>query len=288
MDCLIVGNLTLDKIGDKLRIGGPGLYGGWALYLLGCKVHVLTSMNSTYRRLFRGLMDKFVFHEYNCGSLPIFIIREGRAVGLDKQGCRIDWCFIEQVINDVKPDILIFTPVYHEIEPHDLKNYRGSFKVVALDIQGLTRRLVDDKIVNIWDNVFFKILSFFDIVHGNIRELSFADEVNEVLMKLRDYSMEAGNAFLVSMDEKGLYLVYDGKILYFPPMKVKVYNDVGAGDVLLAVTSYYYALGYDIVNATKHGLAATLLKIESVNSKWFNEEEVLRKTREITYRLVEV
>lgn len=285
MKCLIIGNLTLDKISETniLRIGGPGLYGGLALYMLGCETHVVTSMNQKYRKMFRELDDKIIIHEYSCDSIPLFIIKEGRAYGLETYGCRIEQDYIEDVIKSVKPDILLFSPVYNEIDISQLKNYRGKFKAVSLDIQGLTRKLVNNQLRNIWDQKIFGIMDFFDIIHGNIREMCFASDIKEILRKLKMISFNTLTALQVSMDEKGLYLLYNGEILYFPPIKTNVHDDVGAGDILLAVTSYYLAIGYNIAKATQYGLAAVLLKISSKDSKWFNEEKIRDKMSEIRY-----
>ena len=266
-----------------MRIGGASYYGGWALHLLGCDTHVLTSMNKKYDKLLGEIKEKIHIHTYPCSSIPEFVIKGGRAVELGEKGCVISWDYVEDTMREVSPDLVIFAPVYNEVNLHGFRNYRGVVKVVSLDIQGLTRRVGKDQIINYWVSELDNVFEYVDLVHGNIREFCFSNVFSEVIRKLREMSMEYGNYYLVSMDQRGLYLVFKDKVVFYPPHQVKVYNEVGAGDVLLAVTTYYMAEGKDVVKATVYGLAATLLKISSSSNKWFDHEKIEYMVKRIKY-----
>jgi len=281
--CLVVGNFTVDLIDGNLQLGGASFYGGWALYLLGCETYVVSSINMGDRRLLDLLEGKLQIHIQPCEETTTFVIRNGSAVKLLKQGCRLDWDLISKVIDTIDPDVVVIAPVYMEIDVDKFINCREFVKACSLDLQGFTRRAVEEGLINVWHKGVEKALHKVDLVHGNIREYCFSHELHEILATVRELSLDHGNAHQVSLDSNGLYLVTDNTILFYPPKRVEVVSDVGAGDVLLAVTTYYMAKGFDVIEATKRGLAAALLKITSTSLEWFDQERVEDASQSIIY-----
>jgi len=273
--------LTVDEIGDKLVVGGPGYYGGWALHLLGCEVHLVSSMSDKYRSLYRELYGVFRIHEVPCDSNPRFIIRNGRAVGLVEEGCSIPVDYLENVIDDVGPDLVVFSPVYGELNGKHIVRVKDRF--TSMDIQGFTRRIVGGDVVNVWSDELFRLFRYVDLVHGNIREYTFTNRFSELISRIRSVSEELTTGFFISMDERGLYLIHSGRIYYFPPVEVEVVSDVGAGDILLAVTSYYMCRGYGLLESTIRGLSATLSKISSRDRIWFDEKRIEEGVKQIKF-----
>jgi len=275
LKALIVGDLTLDLVEErKLRVGGPGYYGGWALKLLEVEVYLLTSMSSEYRRYFNEVYAEFNIYENPCGSIPIFAIVGGRATRVLRRGCSIPADLFKKVYREIEPEILIFSPVLGEVKNEVLASahaYRLA-EVLSLDIQGLVREVRNDSIANKWSPTILDLFGYVDIIHGNVREFTIKRGLNELLGILEDYSSHRNKLFLVSMDEKGLYMVYRGCSKYIPPVRVKAIDEVGAGDVLLAVTSYYKARGYNEYDATMKGVLAASLKVAAKSKKWFNKK----------------
>jgi len=281
--CLVVGNLTLDYVNGDVRIGGASFYGGWSLYLLGCETHVVTSLSSRYLDLIRDFAGKVRVHYQPCSGLTAFALKNGRAAGLLNPGCRIEWGFVEEVVEALSPDIVVYAPVYRELDTREFKSSRGKAGVVSLDLQGFTRRAVSGSIHNVWEESFESILEKVDLVHGNVREYCFADSLEAILLAVKSMCEKHGNSHQVSMDSNGLYLVTGSTVYFYPPHRLSVVDDVGAGDVLLVATSYYLARGLDVLDATRFGVAAALLKISSTGLQWFDENRVAEKARSVGY-----
>ncbi len=273
LKCMVIGNITLDMVGETYRVGGPGYYGGRALKLLGCNVYLVTSISNKYYELFKKLYDWFQIIEYSCDRQTIFYISSGRATDLLEEGCRIPLDYLVDIVVKTRPDILVFSPVYREIGYEHIVSTSKHAGAIGLDIQGFTRRVLNG-ITNIWDDKLFEIAGYVSVVHGNIREYCFTDSFREIFNKLSKTAGKYDTYFQVSMDERGLYLVGPDKIIYYPPAVINVVDDIGAGDILLAVTTYYIGLGHNVEEATLYGLAAAVNKISSSNNTWFHIDDL--------------
>ncbi len=288
LKALIIGNLTIDIVDGSTRLGGPGLYGGIALRQLGDEVYVYSSISREYLDKVKRALDT---HKINlvgseCSSMPTFIIRGGKVRGLEKQGCSIDVDNVVQIIDTIKPDIIILSPVLGEIDVNTISKisihaHRSNVKVVSLDIQGLVRRLIDNTIVCSWSDDIWHVLQYVDVVHGNIQEFCFSDNEKNILrIAFNELKMRrSSSTLLLSLDRYGCYLVnyVENKILHVPAPPVNVVDDVGAGDVMTAVTSHYIAKGFDIINATVRGVIAASLKVENAHrDRWFDNDVIER------------
>lgn len=281
MRALFIGNLTLDKVGERLKVGGSGYYGGRALATyLDVETYVLTNVDKNYRGLVLGLLNSYgikVF-EIKSNGMPIFIISSGKAVEFQGTSSKISKEIIESYLKVGGFSIVIIAPIMREIDIDSiyiLEDFsRSTINVVALDIQGFVRNVVDNRITCEWIEDLELILKYVDIVHGNIKEFCFAKEELMVVKNIKELSTTLDTAFLVSLDARGTYLVYSGEIFYIPSLSVNTVDDVGAGDVLLAVASYYRARNESILSSSVKGVIAASLKVENAYRDWFDRETI--------------
>ncbi|MEM0371836.1 MAG: PfkB family carbohydrate kinase [Ignisphaera sp.] len=273
--------MTLDKVGERLKVGGSGYYGGRALATyLDVETYVLTNVDENYRGLVLGLLNSYgikVF-EIKSNGMPIFIISSGKAVEFQGTSSKISKEIIESYLKVGGFSIVIIAPIMREIDIDSiyiLEDFsRSTINVVALDIQGFVRNVVDNRITCEWIEDLELILRYVDIVHGNIKEFCFAKEELMVVKNIKELSTTLDTAFLVSLDARGTYLVYSGEIFYIPSLSVNTVDDVGAGDVLLAVASYYRARNESILSSSVKGVIAASLKVENAYRDWFDRETI--------------
>uniref|UniRef100_A0A7C4D1I4 Carbohydrate kinase PfkB domain-containing protein n=1 Tax=Ignisphaera aggregans TaxID=334771 RepID=A0A7C4D1I4_9CREN len=273
--------MTLDKVGERLKVGGSGYYGGRALATyLDVETYVLTNVDKNYRGLVLGLLNSYgikVF-EIKSNGMPIFIISSGKAIEFQGTSSKISKEIIESYLKVGGFSIVIIAPIMREIDIDSiyiLEDFsRSTINVVALDIQGFVRNVVDNRITCEWIEDLELILRYVDIVHGNIKEFCFAKEELMVVKNIKELSTTLDTAFLVSLDARGTYLVYSGEIFYIPSLSVNTVDDVGAGDVLLAVASYYRARNESILSSSVKGVIAASLKVENAYRDWFDRETI--------------
>ncbi|MEM1541460.1 MAG: PfkB family carbohydrate kinase [Ignisphaera sp.] len=282
MRVLYIGNLTLDKVGERLRVGGSGYYGGRALAAyLDVETYILTNVDENYRGLVLGLLNSYgikVF-EIKSNSMPIFIINSGKAVEFQGTSSKISKEVIESYLKMGEFNIVIIAPIMRETDIDSIyliiEDFsRSTINVVALDIQGFVRNIRDNRITCEWIEGLELMLPYIDIVHGNIKEFCFAKEEQMVIKSIKELSTTLDTAFLVSLDVRGTYLVYSGEVLYIPSLSVNTVDEVGAGDVLLAVTSYYRARNENILSSSIKGIIAASLKVENAYRDWFDRETI--------------
>ncbi len=287
MRAIFIGNVTIDEVGGRYRVGGSGYYGGRALTYLNVDVYVVTHIAEEYRGMIKGVANTFGINviELSNNGIPIFIIERGKAVRFRGISPKIMFRDIEVFLKSSKFNIILFTPIMNELNSDiiDVVNY--SKDVVSLDIQGFVRMNSDDSIKLQWRNNLFEIFPYMDIVHGNISEFCFHKNTKEILKTMKELSTSINTAFLISNDDKGTYLVYRGEVLHIPPPAIEPIDDVGAGDILLAITSLYRAEGMDILSSSIRGVAAASLKVMNAYREWFDRNLIDMYSREIEERV---
>jgi fructose-1-phosphate kinase PfkB-like protein len=153
--------------------------------------------------------------------------------------------------------------------------------MLSLDIQGVVREVVGTSLRLRWSKELEKAFEHLDVVHGNIREFCFSEDREHVLKAVKEWSSTVRTLFLVSIDEKGLYTIHRGEVLHTKPPQVNIVDEVGAGDVLLAVASYYMAKGLDPLTSALRGMAAAVLKVENAYRDWFTVEMIEQISKEL-------
>lgn len=282
MRALIVGSATIDDFGNTSRVGGSVYYGGKALTMLpNVEVHVLTPIDKLYGKVILGTfeVEGINVHSLECESLPVFTIRFGRASGLKSRGCVIDVKEVVNVVNHLNPEILILAPVFKELSVEHvsylLSVVKKSVKVASVDIQGLVREIDNNGISCLWKEKIFEVVNKANLTHGNLREFCFTNNTATILRMLQASIMKSSEASVaVTMDDKGLFLITRDGSYEVPALKVDAVDEVGAGDVFTAVSTYYLALSDAPLTASIKGSIAAALKVSKPYGRWFTEDEI--------------
>lgn len=282
---LIVGNATVDLLpSGEMRVGGSVYYGGRALGRhIGVETYGLTRVAERIRDLVsRALLEagvKPIIIESD--DSPVFVIRGGKAVEFRGSSPPIKWGAVAEYLESVEFNAVIFAPIMREVEPEIiLEAGRRPGPVYAADIQGFVRKASAGGMGCEWSNVLEEVLPILHIVHGNISEYCFAKEEKYVLARIVDLSTVSNTIYLASADDRGTYLLRRGEAHHIPPYPVNAVDDVGAGDVLLAVSTYYLASGEKPLDAVTRGVVAASLKTQNPAGEWFTPaliEELWRK-----------
>lgn len=276
---LVVGNITLDLLPDgRIRVGGSGYYGGRALSeYLDVDTYVLTYVDENYRGLVLGVLSSAGIKvlELRADGMPMFKISGGKAVEFQGVSPRIPSTVVESYTRVLGFNAVIFAPIMRELDIDLVRTLnKQPSTVVSLDLQGFVREPSSAGIACRWYEELEKGLLYADIVHGNIAEFCFSNNEHEVLSRLKSLSSSYGTVFLVSLDARGTYAVYRGEVFYIPSLPTSAVDDVGAGDVLLAVTTYYRVLGTPVLEAVVRGVIASSLKVENAYGVWFDKKAV--------------
>jgi len=280
MLALIIGSVTIDDIGNELRVGGSVYYGGKALRRFpGVEVHVLTPLDTTHKEfvveIFEG--EGINVHSIVCESIPVFVIRSGKALGLRAGGCPIGAEEVIELISDLRPDILILAPVFRELDFKTavlgLDEVKVDGGISSVDIQGFVRE-VSNGITCVWDEGIYDVINRANLTHGNLREYCFSSDVAEVLQVLQLNIRSYNASVAVTRDSGYSYLISKYEVYEVPTLKVIAVDEVGAGDVLTAVATYHLALGDTPKDAFIKGSIAASLKVSRPYGDWFTLEEI--------------
>ncbi|MEM2511923.1 MAG: PfkB family carbohydrate kinase [Ignisphaera sp.] len=279
MKALFIGNLTLDIFENNLRVGGPGFYGGRALSEgFNVEVYALTNVDRYYRGLILGIANIYGIKilELENKGMPMFRISSGKATEFSGTSHKIPNHIIESSIKIIGFDIVTLAPIMNEVSIDAVTIIKSnSQSLLSADIQGFVRSMIDNKIICIWSKDLGEKLMLFDIIHGNVAEYCFTNDERIVLKNIADLSSTCETLFLASLDQRGTYAIHRGEIIYVPSVPVKPVEDVGAGDILLAVTSYYRAIGNPVIEAVVKGVIAASLKVENAyKMRWFDLEHI--------------
>jgi len=289
MKVMITGNLTIDFVENTYRIGGSGFYGGRALSEgFNVETYVLTNIDKNYRSSIINTMNSHGIKvlEIESETMPIFIISKGKAREFKGGSPKISNYFIEKYVKLLNPEIVILAPIMRELDINSIVFIEQKFKgILSVDIQGFVRSIKNSEILCEWDKDLEKNLTLANIVHGNINEFCFKSSETQILKKMSNLSSICKTLFLVSLDQRGTYAIYKGEIFYIPSLNIVPIDDVGAGDILLAITSYYVAKGENVLQATIKGVIAASLKVGNACTKWFNKEDVESKYSEHTGKI---
>ncbi len=278
MKVLIVGNLTIDRLGRSRRLGGPGYYGGIALTQLdGVKVYLYTGVNRELKELIEEFVEPYGIKVVGeaCSEVPTFSIwSDGlrRSLKLGSRGCVLRG--LSEVVSEVKPDAVIISPVFREVTSGDLRSVKKSVRLLSVDVQGFVRR-VDSfgNVYNTWSREADQVTSLADFIHADI----FIETPYRNASMNFTYFMRKGlgKATALTAGKKGGFLIHGTNVYRFPALRVRLVSDVGAGDIFTAVTTYYLLKGDSPLNAVLKGATAAGLKVGRGALPWFTEAEIL-------------
>lgn len=281
MKVLIVGSTTIDVLNNTTKIGGTTYYGGLALSkYLGDETHVLTTVDDNVSKHFHEVFSSLGIHLYTikCGKVPHFIIRQGKAVGVQANECRIPAEKVRELLSSIKPDIIFLAPVYREIDIKEyinlLKSLENTIAFKALDIQGLVRVSADEGIKCFWCDDLLDLMSLVDFTHGNLREFCFSSDLSQVIKTLMNSRKLRNTAVAITTDSSYIYLLHGSKCFKSNPLKVTSVDEVGAGDVFTATVAHFAVESKDLFYAVRAGVVAASLKVQRANDLWFTMRDL--------------
>jgi len=211
----------------------------------------------------------------------IFVIKGGRAVRIENKGCILSCEELDNLLDEVKPEIIIFAPVLNEINECMVRLVKDKeyVKVKTLDLQGFTRKVSDNGEISYrWSNEYNRIFNYVDLIHGNYYEyksISSTYGLGSTLYSIKSLSERVSAGLALSIGGLGLYLLYRGEAYYVPALKVDVADEVGAGDVFLSISSYYM-VSNNLLDSVVYGVIAGSLKVTNAYKSWFSREDLDR------------
>jgi len=251
MKCLVLGHLVKDIIvkgsNKELRMGGGAYYSALVLSRF-CDVDVWTSVGDDFpeewidevRRLGINLRvfpsDSTTVYElhYTLSGRELFL----RSVAEPLTG-----------LPNAGYEMVVLNPVAGEIPPELVKEAVSRFPFVSLDVQGFIRKPLPGKVTQSTLDASF--LRGVNVVHADERESAH----------LINFSPADVEVFLVSQGEEKGTAYLRGRPYEFEPLEVDVMDTTGAGDVFLAVFSYFYR-SCSFIQSLKRAVAFTALFLE--------------------------
>jgi len=277
----LISSFTIDKIeiggSTYERVGGPAYYAGATLAMMGIEPVVVTSIGGKWLDSVKDLLEGLpVYRLYNigghCESVYLFYHRydiAGRRYSeILNIGCSIDLDRLDpQLI--AESSWLLVSPVYREIAVEALEKV-ARVKRVAVDLQGLSRRLEGRRVISSAENLYKYLdkiprLSVIHLSSDDIQDRAVGDMIDlEVISPLTHrasatlYTIGSHGGFVYINRSDGLREIYNagGASLeqgwyYIPPYHEPGVGDpTGCGDIFLASVIGFLAKGYDILEAS--------------------------------------
>ena len=272
LSVIIIGSFTIDRIDEKLSIGGPAYYSSLALTYIG---HTSITVISPARDIHENFVRNIGINLISVGAdTPVFQLKyvEGgrREVILKHRGSKITISHNELKL--IKDSLIIISPVYREVDLDTLKVVKRLSRFMALDVQGFVRYVHNDgKVGIVWSNEMYDIIRLADVVHADLSEVPIYNNMVEASEELGKIS---NGIIMVSNGERGLVASIDGELYYVPALPGIEGNATGTGDILLAISSYEVLMGEDPLRAIAKGAVAAGLRVSRDRSPWFSKYEV--------------
>ncbi|BCU70525.1 hypothetical protein [Stygiolobus caldivivus] len=238
---MIIGNFTLDLgISEKEQLGGPPLYSGFAIYMLGGVPLIYSSIEKSHYHLIPHFLQKTkLFYSNSIPTFELIYTNKGRVLILRKKpekGIPINNIDYKDL------DGVLVNPVCGEVNEIPSVN-----KPLALDLQGFVRSCRENEQVEIKPTQFnIRVSSSYNlrILHANYEEIDSSKiSIGKVLeMGFREV--------LVSYDEDGFIVYSKSEINKYRPSRIGDYK-VGTGDVLISSYFLYRLNNFSISEATQ-------------------------------------
>ena len=227
----IVGNFTLDLNGLE-RLGGPPLYSGFAIYMLGGEIELTSSISKKdINRIPSFLPKKGVELTEKTTVFKIENVNGKRKLILKAKSNK-------KLIYEGNADGIILNPVCGEIE------YVEYQKPIALDVQGFIRECSEGEEVGYKPLRLTRNTNYL-VLHANYEEYMHSNVTVENLIEL------GFKEVIISYDEDG-FEVYTstGTRVKYKPSNIGEYK-IGTGDVLLASYFIYRLNAYPVRESTE-------------------------------------
>ena len=270
-DVCVIGQIVKDynylkgkKYPPKISAGGTGYYSTYTYYNLGLKTAVVTSFNKNDKYLLSRQFDNIKIINNNNATSTEF--RNYYRFG-DKNYRKQEATYNNRPVKNKIPKAKIYH--FGPLVPNDI-NYilynkikkRKGLKI--LDVQGLTRDIKNQIIINQINPSIKKLLKGFDVLKCDTRELFLIKDYKKK-ESIVNYLFDLGISEIIVT--KGFFgsTIYSKEkdITVIPPfIPNKIVDTTGCGDTYAAIYAFARYKGYSIYHAGLLASAGSGIKTE--------------------------
>ena len=267
IDILVIGNPTLDYIDGKFfSPGGPITYVNNSLFQMNqSSVTTITSFGEDFSE--KNLMNSKNLINLRSEFTNIFdfhLSSDTRNMQVLSGGNSIK---LEKIKIENSPEIIFISPVLNEISISDTKLLMNRFPAsffVGMP-QGWIRKLENKKIL--FDFSKIEYFPYFDLLFFSDEEIKGSNISIETFIDL-------SKILVITKGNKGAEIYFENEIIRIEPIKSKLLNTIGAGDIFASVFSLEYYKSKNIVLSGQiaNNVAAKSIEylgLESINSDVF-------------------
>lgn len=291
---IAIGHLTIDELlfeGRKLRerLGGSVAYGSLAAISMGWQVSIISVIG-------KDMPKRFLENLSSLGA-DISLVEK---IGEDSTRFRVEISSSREVLSRPKSappiqlseiprevedaNVIFLGPVGREISLDLIYRIkRVANGLIAIDLQGFTRKFSPNGEVYLTKNKeVFEASSFCDIIHLSLEECVIATGTAQLRKGVEAFLNTGVKVVSITMGEKGAIVADREKVLYVPAISPRrLVDDVGAGDVFLAVLSTCMAEDMDLKVSSAMASAAASLSIELDGPSLLDKSEIRRRSESV-------
>ena len=270
-DVCVIGQIVKDynylkgkKYPPKISAGGAGYYSTYTYYNLGLKTAVVTSFNKKDKYLLSRQFDNIKIINNNNATSTEF--RNYYRLG-DKNYRKQEATYNNRPVKNKIPKAKIYH--FGPLVPNDI-NYilynkikkRKGLKI--LDVQGLTRDIKNQIIINQINPSIKKLLKGFDVLKCDTRELFLMKDYKKK-ESIVNYLFDLGiSEIIVTKGFFGstIYSKEKDRTVIPPFIPNKIVDTTGCGDTYAAIYAFARYKGYSIYHAGLLASAGSGIKTE--------------------------
>ena len=270
-DVCVIGQIVKDynylkgkKYPPKISAGGTGYYSTYTYYNLGLKTAVVTSFNKNDKYLLSRQFDNIKIINNNNATSTEF--RNYYRLG-DKNYRKQEATYNNRPVKNKIPKAKIYH--FGPLVPNDI-NYilynkikkRKGLKI--LDVQGLTRDIKNQIIINQINPSIKKLLKGFDVLKCDTRELFLIKDYKKK-ESIVNYLFDLGiSEIIVTKGFFGstIYSKEKDRTVIPPFIPNKIVDTTGCGDTYAAIYAFARYKGYSIYHAGLLASAGSGIKTE--------------------------
>lgn len=300
----VAGHVVIDEIIDtplqrvpRQELGGALCYSALCLKSLGYETEIVTRVGADFPRAY----SKFLISEANVdidewrvnnvNSTKYRIDRSGdeRRLWLASKCSDLTFNDFKRALNETSRDLpkaLILNPVAGEVSLKLLESVSKEFELVFVDSQGFTRKF-DEKTGEVSKKSGLDISSLVgvDALKADAGELySWTGSKNKE-DAINQLSTFVGNVIFTS--GRGTVELYGkGKLRgRTKPLEVKVKDNTGAGDILLAAYAARFLETNNTLDALEFGTAASSLAVQEIGIKKaiLSRSKIMKELENVKY-----
>jgi|BEDMetMinimDraft_2_1075160.scaffolds.fasta_scaffold00020_3 Sugar kinases, ribokinase family len=171
-------------------------------------------------------------------------------------------------------DMILLTPILNEINLDQLEIIKNSSKMIAIDVQGLCRKVKNGKVINDYNEIFKHYIEYFEILKAYSNEIFYLTRQNDFEKSINSILDKGCKIIIITLGEKGSLIFTPKNNLFINSYSpTKVVDPTGAGDVYLAAFTYYYLKTKDIKSSIKFASSAASYKVEGIGFNSLGTEE---------------